>query len=61
MDIEINTSPAIFKVQYRIDNGKWIFLSEEDDWWRETVDISHMKAGLHVLTIKGLDGEKEIT
>ena len=60
IDIEINTSPGIFKVQYRIDGGEWIYLFKREDWWRETIDASSMQTGLHLLTIKGLDGEREI-
>ena len=61
MDIEINTYNGVFKIQHRIDGGEWVYLSKTGDWWRETIDVSHMKAGLHVLTIKALGGEGEIT
>lgn len=59
-DIEANASPSLTGLRYRIDNGGWLNLEKNGEWWRGTLDSSGLNAGLHILTVKGTEGGKEI-
>jgi hypothetical protein len=60
-DIEVSASQEVSGIQYSIDGEKWIDLSKKNNWWYGTVDGSHIKPGLHKLTVKGLDNGEYIT
>lgn len=60
LEVEVSASEGIRKIQYSVDGGEWKDLFISNGWWRSTADLSGAAPGLHLLTVKGLDGEKEI-
>ncbi|MBU4376950.1 MAG: hypothetical protein KKD29_05675, partial [Candidatus Omnitrophica bacterium] len=61
-DIEVNAMPEVRNIRYKIDEGDWVDLGKDFEWWRGFVSGESLTPGVHVLTVKGISGSKnEIT
>ncbi|MEA3305345.1 MAG: sugar-binding protein, partial [Candidatus Omnitrophota bacterium] len=40
---------------HKIDNGQWVKLTKNREWWKGAIDGSALKPGLHTLTVKGIE------
>ncbi len=57
-DIEINTQPEVKAVSYKIDGNGWSDLSGDVEWKRGVISGESLTSGVHILTIKGVSGNK---
>jgi len=55
-DIEVNASSEIKNIKYKIDEGQWSDLTKDVEWWRGTIAAESLTAGLHTLSLKGING-----
>ena len=55
-DIEVNASSEVRNLRYNIDGGEWSDLAKDSEWWRGTIAAEPLVPGLHVLTVKGING-----